>query len=275
MFKYRIQSDLLNFYRSKPKFRRIDSSQIRFIESIISPKLQTEKSQLITPIGIQKIITVNTKRRLKYAIEKLSTISAVGFDSESKPIFTHYLSPSFTQSLKLRAVTPHLIQLSTENEAFLFSTLHYAEINSSVHRFLKEYLQNEKYLKVGFDLKSDNEKLQNNYSITPKGIIDLSVLLATKKGQPMGLVRAVNQYLSLDYKKTKRLQLSNWSLEFKRLSQNSIRYAANDAYLALHVYLEWQRQKTQPKEPKEQSEVATTVSVESILVEIQSMLPLS
>lgn len=91
-------------------------------------------------------------------------------------------------------------------------------------------------LKVGFGLGSDRSRLRTRLGIELQHSIDLGTALRYegKKGQ-VGLRGAVAAVLGAAISKSRRVSTSNWANA--RLTEAQQRYAANDAYAALAVFL--------------------------------------
>lgn len=147
--------------------------------------------------------------------------SALGFDTESKPTF------------KIGEVStgPHLVQLSTPDRAYLFRLRHPA-----ANQLLAEVIQARQPLKVGFGLKSDVGPLQHRLGVEMHGRVELSK--AVKQlgfKDPVGLKMAVAIVLKRRIQKSKRVTTSNWAASC--LTEDQLRYAANDAYASLMIYL--------------------------------------
>ncbi|MFZ2406718.1 MAG: 3'-5' exonuclease, partial [Methylobacter sp.] len=127
---------------------------------------------------------------------------------------------------------PHLVQIATEQYAFLF-TLDYSPGNE----LLSEIIRSDKIVKVGFGLKSDRGPLYNKLGATLHPIIELSAAVR-RLGykQQVGVQVAVAVVLGQYLQKAKKLTTSNWAA--KTLSDCQLLYAANDAYASLCVYHE-------------------------------------
>ncbi|PTV52393.1 3'-5' exonuclease [Acinetobacter seifertii] len=195
------------------------------------PLLDRASIQQLPPfknLNHQNIVVIENIEQCKTIEEELKAAIFLGFDSESKPTFR----------VGEVSTGPHLIQLATENKAYLF------HVNSSNLKFLQPILSNPKQLKVGFGLKNDKH-------IFHKKGIELESCVDLAKGfshfgftQQMGVQKAVallfGQYLS----KSKKVGTSNWAQ--KPLNSQQISYAAADAYAALLVFLELRKQNLLP-----------------------------
>ncbi|WP_211236880.1 3'-5' exonuclease [Chitinimonas koreensis] len=155
------------------------------------------------------------------ACRELTEAAVVGFDTESKPTFNK----------GERSQGPHLVQLSTATRAYLFPLQ-----GGRMAEPLRALLASPDVRKVGFDLRSDKQQLADNYGLRCQGIEDL-VPMFRKAGfrSTVGAVQAVALLFGRYYRKSKSAKMSNWAAP--ALSESQKRYAANDAYVALRVYL--------------------------------------
>jgi RNA polymerase sigma factor for flagellar operon FliA len=175
-------------------------------------------------IALNHIVLVNTAQDLAKAHTHLMRAKTLGYDTESKPVFTAGHSSD----------GPHLIQLATETHAFLFPLVK-AEQREMSHAVLKEVLESKQILKVGFGLSDDNQMLLKKLAIKITNVLDLSRSLSDSRKKQMGAKRAVEKYFAQILQKSKRVSTSNWAAE--NLNERQLKYAADDAQSALLVYL--------------------------------------
>ena len=157
------------------------------------------------------------------ALAALSRMDVIGFDTESKPTF-----------IKGEASTgPHLVQLATDEAAFLFQIGPAAPVD-----VIKAVLENKAILKVGFGLQDDLKRLRAKLGIDTVNVLDLSTALRNKgEKNTLGAKTAVARYFGRTLQKSKKVTTTNWALP--RLSEKQILYAADDAHVALKVYRHW------------------------------------
>lgn len=161
------------------------------------------------------ILVIQTLEQCKAIQAELTSIQVFGFDTESKPTF----------KVGEQSTGPHLIQLATPNQAYLF------QVSSEILDFLKPILENEQQLKVGFGLKNDTHIFRRK-GIQCNAMIDLSKSF-TSFGyrSQVGIQTAIALLFQRYFAKSKKVSTSNWSVQ--HLSPQQINYAAADAYAAL------------------------------------------
>ena len=150
---------------------------------------------------------------------KIKAAGIVGFDTESKPTF----------AVGDVSEGPHVVQFALHDKAYLFQ-MHREE----GHPFLLELLQSEHLIKVGFGLRSDRKHILAKLGVHFNGVVDLNTVFS-KDGyhKEMGVRAAVGLVLKQRFAKSRSVTTSNWSQH--QLTQQQMRYAANDAYAALKV----------------------------------------
>lgn len=157
-----------------------------------------------------------------FAHRHLSQASVLGFDTETKPVFQK----------GQRHQGPHLIQLATDTEAFLFPVVQTVDVD-----VVKAALEAPHILKVGFGLSDDLRHLKSKLNITTTNVLDLAKALRVNRHQDMGAKAAVAKYFGMQLSKSKKTSTSNWAQQ--PLTDKQISYAANDAHVALLVYQRW------------------------------------
>ncbi|MCB1750153.1 MAG: 3'-5' exonuclease domain-containing protein 2 [Gammaproteobacteria bacterium] len=172
-------------------------------------------------LPLERICLVRSKDDLIFAHEQISKFSHVGFDTESKPVFV----------ANQPKTGPHLLQVSTQYNAFLFLPNH-----TTSNELLSEIIQSENIVKVGFGLKSDRGLIYKKLGFKLRSTLDLSVIVR-RLGyrQKVGLQAAVAIVLEQYLQKSKSLTTSNWARN--PLTARQKLYAANDAYASFQVYM--------------------------------------
>ena len=179
-------------------------------------------------LAAQHIVVLENLEQCKNIEEELKTVTIFGFDSESKPTFR----------VGEKSTGPHLIQLATEQKAYLF------HITPEILEFLHPILSNTQQIKVGFGLKNDKH-IFHKKGIELESCIDLARCFGSFGfKQQMGLQKAIALLFGLYLQKSKKIGTSNWSNY--PLSKQQIDYAAADAYAALQVFFELRNQKLLP-----------------------------
>jgi ribonuclease D len=184
-----------------------------------------DQDALLPPYAGIKLSEVRMVKSARDAAEALAALSAsdvIGFDTESKPTF-----------LKGEVSTgPHLVQLATDDAAYLFQIGAAPAID-----VLKAVLESGTILKVGFGLADDLKRLRAKLGIDTANVLDLSTALRRGERNTLGAKTAVARFFGQKLQKSKKITTTNWALP--RLSDKQILYAADDAHVALRVYRHW------------------------------------
>lgn len=171
-------------------------------------------------LPLERIHLLDSESHVQLARHALGEARVIGFDTESKPTFT---SDTVSDG-------PHVIQFATLEEAFI------VQIGPSMPAaFLRDVIESEQIVKIGFGLASDRTPLSRKLDIRLGASIDLSqVIRALGYRQAVGIKAAVAIILKRRLMKSKSVTTSNWAA--RRLSASQLLYAANDAYAALAVF---------------------------------------
>jgi len=188
-----------------------------------------EGTEVILPpydgIALDSVRMVKTAADAAAALAALLRADVLGFDTESKPTF---------QKGEV-STGPHLVQLSTDDVAYLFQIGAVAgEVELGV---LKAVLESSAILKVGFGLLDDIKRLRSKMGIETANVLDLSTAMRRNEKNPLGAKTAVARHFGQALQKSKRITTTNWALP--RLSEKQILYAADDAHVALRLYRHW------------------------------------
>ncbi|MDN5290286.1 MAG: hypothetical protein PWQ06_525, partial [Anaerophaga sp.] len=135
---------------------------------------------------------IEDPKQITHVVEKLRNERIIGFDTETKPSFKKGVSHDVA-----------LLQLSTEEEAFLFR-LNMTGFNGA----LTQLLSNPGIKKVGVGIRDDLRGLQHLNNFTPEGFIDIQEL-APKYGIEVLSLKDLAGLL-LGIRISKRQRLSNW-----------------------------------------------------------------
>jgi RNA polymerase sigma factor for flagellar operon FliA len=175
-------------------------------------------------IKLADVSVVQSDSDMAAALAALSIADVLGFDTESKPTFQ-----------KGEASTgPHLVQLATDERAYLFQV---GRHGAPALEVLRTVLESGTILKVGFGLSDDVRRLRAKLGIEPHNVLDLSTALRRGERNTLGAKTAVARFFGQRLQKSKRITTTNWALP--RLSEKQILYAADDAHVALRVYRRW------------------------------------
>ena len=191
--------------------------------------MSVDPDELLPPyVGIQlaDVRIVRTEAEAAAALSALSEADVIGFDTESKPTFA-----------KGEVSTgPHLVQLATDQMAYLFQTAS-ASGNATALTVLKPVLESDRILKVGFGLGDDVRRLRTKLGIEPRNVLDLSTALRRGERNSLGAKSAVARFFGQRLQKSRRITTTNWAMP--RLSEKQVLYAADDAHVALRIYRHW------------------------------------
>ena len=191
--------------------------------------MMTDPEELLPPYDGIKLADVRMVKSEQDAADDLAALSAmdvIGFDTESKPTF-----------LKGEVSTgPHLVQLATDDAAYLFQIGAAPAAGVSLP-VLKAVLESPAILKVGFGLADDVKRLRAKLGIDARNVLDLSTALRKGERNTLGAKTAVARFFGQKLQKSKKITTTNWSLP--RLSEKQILYAADDAHVALRIYRHW------------------------------------
>ncbi|WP_020654909.1 3'-5' exonuclease [Massilia niastensis] len=177
-------------------------------------------------IGMADVRLIRTEAEAAAALAALLKADVLGFDTESKPTFA-----------KGEVSTgPHLVQLATDELAYLFQTATPAG-SATALTVLKPVLESERILKVGFGLGDDLRRLRAKLGIEPQNVLDLSTALRRGERNALGAKSAVARFFGQRLQKSRRITTTNWALP--RLSDKQMQYAADDAHVALRIYRYW------------------------------------
>lgn len=195
-----------------------------------------EESQLLPPYNAlpdSAIHIPQTTQAFADARAALLAQQALGFDTESKPLF----HPGQVDT------GPHIVQLATPQAAWILQ-LHHPEA-LALARAVMAYPD---IIKVGFGLDNDKSSLPHRLGVPLVNVLDLDrVFKRYGYGASTGVRAAVALVLGQSFHKSKKQSTSNWAL--RQLSPAQIRYAANDAHAPAMVYAAlpaWESTQTAP-----------------------------
>jgi ribonuclease D len=164
-----------------------------------------------------KIVVISTDNDVLSALEILNQTSIIGFDTETKPSFR-----------KGEVYSVSLLQLSTDNDAFLFRLLHLNDLTPFI-----SFFENESIIKTGVAIRDDIKGLQKQFPFLPKGFVELADLAKQNQLKNFGLKGMTEEVLGLTL--SKRAKLTNW--EAHEFTHEQKMYAATDAWIGREIYL--------------------------------------
>ena len=188
------------------------------------PTPDKEQIALLEPferLGLDQIELISTASQAASALKELNGVTALGFDTESKPTFA-----------KNEASTgPHIVQLSTLDRAYIFQLE-----DAECRRAVGQLLQDETVIKAGFGLGDDRRRIIHKLGVDPQGVLDLNTIFKERGyRKDVGVRGAVAVMFNKRFIKSRKAATSNWANP--QLQESQLIYAANDAYAAMRVYL--------------------------------------
>ena len=187
------------------------------------PTPDKEQIALLDPferLNLNQIQLVATAQQAARALQELDGVTALGFDTESKPTFA-----------KNEASTgPHIVQLSTLDRAYIFQLE-----DAECRRAVAVLLQAERVIKAGFGLGDDRRRIIHKLGVDPQGVLDLNTVFRERGyRKDMGVRGAVAVMFNQRFIKSRKATTSNWAN--RQLSESQIVYSANDAWAAIKVF---------------------------------------
>ncbi len=164
-----------------------------------------------------EICLIRTEEEQDRALNLLWKEKVLGFDTETRPVFTRGKSGN-----------PALLQLGGENCVFLFQ-LNRVPFGDA----LADLLADPHIVKTGVAVRDDLRALARLHEFTPGGAVDLAHLAKARGVQAQGL-RSLAAAL-LGFRISKSAQCSNWDKE--ELTPRQLLYAATDAWVGRELYL--------------------------------------
>ncbi len=163
---------------------------------------------------------------LARALDDLLAQPEIGFDTESKPVFT----------AGQVSTGPDVVQFATAERAYVLQLR-----DGGTEDLVRTVLQHRSVVKVGFDLQQDLGQLRRRLGLEVAPLWDLTRHFH-RLGYPrtLGIRSAVAIVFGTRLVKSKRVTTSNWAAA--ALSAQQLQYAANDAWVALQVLQALRRQ---------------------------------
>lgn len=169
-----------------------------------------------------EIILVKDKEAVTEAVQALKKETVLGFDTETRPVFSKGKQNN----------PPALLQLAGESSVYVFqlSCIGFcAEIAS--------LLEDEVIVKTGVAVRDDIRELQRLHPFKPGGFVDLSQIAKQNHLETHGLRNMAANFFGLRIPKGARC--SNWAV--KNLTHKQLLYAATDAWIGRELYIEMRK----------------------------------
>lgn len=170
-----------------------------------------------------RIVTILSAGEAERAADFLLTSDILGFDTETRPVFT-----------KGNQRKVALLQVSNRDTCFLFR-LNRIGLCPAVKRLLEA----EGPLKIGLSWHDDIASLRRRGEFESRGFIDLQNCIGDLGIKDMSLAKLFANLFG--QRISKREQLSNWEADV--LSNKQKLYAATDAWACIMLYEEYLRLK--------------------------------
>ncbi len=171
-------------------------------------------------------------REYDKAVRYLKRQRLIGFDTESKPVFSH----------NVRGHGVSLVQLSGASEAYLFRIR-----KMGMDRELCEILADPRIVKVGAAVNDDVRGLQRYSGFEPRSFVDLQKMVCEYGIRDKSVKKMAAIILGIHISKAQ--QLSNW--EADELTESQLRYAATDAWVCREMYKKLLRSEKHPLSPEQ------------------------
>ena len=192
----------------KTLYSKYDKTQIGSLPRIVFPG--------------RKIVIISESDARK-AVDYLLQQDLLGFDTETRPVFT-----------KGRTNKVALLQVSTHDTCFLFRLNRIGLCAPII-----DLLESTKVKKIGLSWHDDLLQLHKRGEFSPGGFIDLQDHMNELGIKDMSLAKLYANFFG--YRISKREQLSNWEADV--LSEKQQNYAATDASACIMLYEEYLRLK--------------------------------
>ena len=196
--------------------------------------ISPEEIEKLEPAGFQGQIHVISRPGLEFsrAIAYLKKQKVIGFDTETKPVFSpgqHHNGVA-------------LLQLSGPDQAFLFRIQ-----KLTLRRRICAILSNPEIIKVGAAALDDVRGLQRYRTFEARGFVDLQKIVWEWGIRDKSVKKMAANILGVRISKSQ--QLSNWEAE--TLNPHQQLYAATDAWICREMYLKLQECEKHPLRPEE------------------------
>lgn len=163
-----------------------------------------------------KVALITDPQHLNEAFREIVDAGAVGFDTETKPVFVRGQRHNVA-----------LMQIALPQKVFLLR-IKSLGLTDEILSFLEAH----HIEKAGVGVRDDIHALKHLKKFEPAGFVELADM-ARQMGLEVESVKKLTALL-LGFRISKSAQTSNW--EADRLDEKQISYAATDAWVCLEIY---------------------------------------
>ena len=163
------------------------------------------------------VVMLKTAADFEAAAARLSTVTVIGIDTETRP--------TFRKGVPGRPVA--LLQLGLPDIVYLLRLN-----NDGLPDGIRAILEDPAIAKIGIGTRDDVRELQRDFDCVLKGVVDLNTVCRNLGYKSIGARKLTA--LILGKRISKSQQTSNW--ENRTLTPAQIAYAATDAWICQEIY---------------------------------------
>jgi ribonuclease D len=152
------------------------------------------------------------------SIKDIKNYPVIGFDAEKKVSFEPFNNNGVA-----------IVQISTDDTCYIFQIKYISDLEP-----LFELLEDRSVAKVGIGLHNDIKWFKKEFDVYLDATIELNNIFKIDTTNELGTKKITAIVLDKHIKKQKKIVKSNW--ELKNLTPSQIKYAAEDASVALDIF---------------------------------------
>jgi len=169
-------------------------------------------------IQSKKIKVINSDKDMVSSIKDIKNYPVIGFDAEKKVSFEPFNNNGVA-----------IVQISTDDTCYIFQIKYISDLEP-----LFELLEDRSVAKVGIGLHNDIKWFKKEFDVYLDATIELNNIFKIDTTNELGTKKITAIVLDKHIKKQKKIVKSNW--ELKNLTPSQIKYAAEDASVALDIF---------------------------------------